>query len=104
MYAIIETGGKQYRVEPGLNLWIEKIDAEPGEVVSIEKVLFVNTGSEVFAGTPFLPNWEVKAEVVRHLRDRKIVAMKYRPKKNYRRKYGHRQWYTEIRIKDIVKK
>ncbi len=104
MYAIIETGGKQYKVEPGITLWVEKLDANPGDVISIEKVVFVNADSEIAAGNPVLPNWEVKAEVVRHLKDRKIIAMKYRPKKNYRRKYGHRQWYTEIRIKDIVKK
>jgi len=96
MYAIIKTGGKQYRVEPGMKLRIEKIEAQKGSTVEFEPLMVrKDDGSlEFYKG-------KVVAEVLAHGRGKKITVFKYRPKKNYKRWKGHRQPYTEILIKEI---
>ena len=101
MYAIVETGGKQYKVEPGQILKVEKLDVPIGEEVSIDKVLFINDGENIKAGTPFVENAKVVAEILETAKDKKIIVFKYKRRKNYRRKKGHRQWYSKIRIKEI---
>jgi len=95
MYAIIATGGKQYKVEEGSQLIIEKLDAREGETVTFDQVLLVNKDGEVVVGTPTISGATVTAQVKEHGKGKKIIVFKYKPKKNYRRKQGHRQPYTK---------
>lgn len=97
MKAVIETGGKQYYVEEGTELYIEKLEQEPGSKYIFDKVLMVN-GSY---GRPYLPNATVEAEVIKHGKQKKIIIFKYRPKKSSHKKQGHRQPYTKVVIKKI---
>lgn len=100
MYAIIETGGKQLRVEEGQTIFVEKLDAQEGETVTFDKVLFVG-GENVKVGSPLVEGATVTAKVEKHGRGKKIIVFKYKPKKNYRRKQGHRQPYTKVVIEKI---
>ena len=100
MYAIIATGGKQYRVSEGDVLYIEKIDAEVGSTVSFDVLLVENNG-EVKVGTPVVEGVKVEGKVVGQVRGEKIIVFKYKSKKNYRRKQGHRQPYTKVEITKI---
>src|SRR3954451_20022598 len=100
MYAIIETGGKQVRVEEGQAIYIEKLNAEAGETVTFDKVLFVG-GDNVKVGAPLVEGATVTAKVVKQGRGKKITVFKYKSKKNYRRKQGHRQPYTKLLIEEI---
>ncbi|TWI57114.1 50S ribosomal protein L21 [Halalkalibacter nanhaiisediminis] len=100
MYAIIETGGKQIKVEEGQEIYIEKLDVEAGETVSFANVLFVG-GDEVKVGAPFVEGATVTAKVEKHGRQKKIIVWKMKAKKNYRRKQGHRQPYTKVVIEKI---
>lgn len=97
MKAVIETGGKQYYVEEGTELYIEKLDVESGKEVTFDKVLMLNG----VAGRPYLNNVTVTGEVVKHGKNKKIKVFKYNPKKQYRKTQGHRQPYTKIEIKSI---
>ena len=89
MYAVIETGGKQYKVQEGDVLFLEKISSEEGETVVFDKVLAVSEGEEFTVGTPTVEGASVTAKVLGHGKGRKIIVFKYKPKKNYRRKQGH---------------
>ena len=100
MYAIIATGGKQYRVSEGDVLYIEKIDAEVDSTVSFDVLLVENEG-DVKVGTPVLEGVKVEGKVVAQGRGEKIIVFKYKAKKNYRRKQGHRQPYTKVEITKI---
>jgi len=102
MYAIIETGGKQYRVQEGDTLKVELLDAEAGQTVEIDKVLMVNKDGQVKVGNPFVAGAKVTVKVKEHGKGKKIVVFKYKPKKNYRRKQGHRQPYTEVVVEKIL--
>ncbi len=102
MYAIIETGGKQYRVQEGDTLFVEKIDKEEGEKVDLTKVLLISKEGDLIVGKPYIENAKVEATVLEHGKARKIVVFKYKPKKNYRKKQGHRQPYTKLKIEKIV--
>ncbi|GAB6066369.1 50S ribosomal protein L21 [Aquifex pyrophilus] len=97
MYAVIKTGGKQYKVEKGMRLKVEKLPNEVGETVEFEALMIRKDD-----GSVELNKGKVIAEVKAHGRGKKIIVFKYRPKKNYKRWKGHRQPYTEIEIKDIV--
>ncbi len=101
MYAVIETGGKQYRVEVGTELEVELLDVEPGQSITLERVLLVADGAEATVGTPLVDGAAVDAEVVGGTRGDKVIAFKYRPKARRRVKKGHRQNYTVLRIADI---
>ena len=101
MYAVIETGGKQYRVELGSELEIDKLDAAPGETIELGRVLLVADGDEAQIGRPVVDGALVNADVVRQTRGEKIVVFKYRPKARHRAKQGHRQDLTVVRISDI---
>ena len=101
MYAVIETGGKQYRVELGSEIEIEKLDAAPGDTVAIDRVLLVADGDSFEIGRPLVEGAQVSASIVRQDRGDKIVVFKYRPKARHRVKHGHRQDLTVIRIADI---
>ena len=100
MYAIIETGGKQLKVEEGQAIYIEKLAADVDETVTFDKVLFVS-GDDVKVGTPFVEGATVSAKVEKHGRGKKISVVKFKPKKNYNRKQGHRQPYTKVVIEKI---
>ena len=100
MYAIIATGGKQYRVSEGDEIYIEKIDAEVGSTVSFDVLLVENNG-DVKVGTPVVEGVKVEGKVEAQTRGEKIIVFKYKAKKNYRRKQGHRQPYTKVEITKI---
>jgi len=101
MYAIIRTAGFQYRAEPGKTLRIPTLQAEVGSNVTFDEVLLGSDGTTVRAGTPLVAGAKVTAEVVRHGKGDKIVVFKMKRRKNYARKQGHRQGFTEIKINDI---
>lgn len=101
MYAIVELGGKQYRVQTGDTLNVELLKAEPGEKVNFDRVLFLAGDSDLRIGDPFVEGASVDASVIKHDKDDKILVFKYKSKKNYRRLRGHRQNYTQIRIESI---
>ena len=101
MYAVIETGGKQYRVEVGTELEVELLAAEPGDNITLDRVLLVADGDDSAIGTPIVANAAVEAEVVRRDRGQKTVSFKYRPKARSRVKKGHRQELLVLRITDV---
>jgi large subunit ribosomal protein L21 len=101
MYAVIETGGKQYRVEVGTEVAVERLEAEPGSSVTLDRVLLVADGDEAAIGRPIVPDAAVAAEVVAQDRADKVIVFKYRPKARRRVKKGHRQERTVLRISDI---
>lgn len=100
MYAIIRTGGKQYKVEEGDIISVEKLDMEVGASVSFD-VLMLCDGENVRVGQPTVSGASVKAEVLEHGKAKKVIVFKYKPKKNYRRKQGHRQPYTKVKITEV---
>lgn len=102
MYAVIETGGKQYKATVGATIDVEKLDAEVGQAIELDRVLMVAEEGRVRVGRPILDNATVSATVVEHGRKRKVIVFKYRAKQRYRRKAGHRQWYTRLRI-DVIR-
>ncbi len=101
MYAIIETGGKQYRVTEGAVCNVEKLDFDVGEEVIFDKVLAVTKEDGTEVGTPYLTGIQVRGKVLTHGKEKKVIVYKYKPKKNYRRKQGHRQPYTRVLIQGI---
>ncbi|MBD8032107.1 MULTISPECIES: 50S ribosomal protein L21 [Solibacillus] len=100
MYAIIETGGKQIKVEVGQEIYVEKLGVEADEVVTFDKVLFVG-GETVKVGAPMVAGATVTAKAVKEGKQKKIVVFKLKAKKNYRRKQGHRQPYTKLVVESI---
>lgn len=101
MHAIIVTGGKQYKVAEGDVLYIEKLPVEAGETVKFDEVLAVIDGDKATFGTPVVEGASVEAKVAKNGKGKKIIVFKYKPKKNYRRKQGHRQPYTKVTIGKI---
>jgi large subunit ribosomal protein L21 len=102
MYAVVSTGGKQYKVQQGETLRIEKIPGDVGSPVTFDQVLMVGDGDNVRVGQPVLANAAVQAQIVEQDKAKKILVFKYKRRKRYRRKQGHRQPYTAIRINGIV--
>jgi large subunit ribosomal protein L21 len=101
MYAVIKTGGKQYRVMQGETLRVEKLDAEVGAEIHFDEVLLIGEGEGVRVGTPFLPDARVAAKVKAHGRDDKVRIIKFRRRKHHMKQMGHRQHYTEVEITAI---
>ena len=101
MHAIIETGGKQYKVTEGDTLFIEKLEAEAGQAITFDKVLAILDGDKATFGAPVVEGASVAATVVKNGKGKKVIVFKYKPKKGYRRKQGHRQPYTKVEIKKI---
>ena len=101
MFAIVETGGKQFRVEEGRSLKVAKLDVQAGTELTLDKILLVGTGAEVTIGQPFGAGATVQCEVVDHGRDKKIIIFKKKRRKDYRRTQGHRQDYTTLKVKSI---
>ena len=101
MYAVIESGGKQHRVEEGEILKLEKLDAATGEQVDFDRVLMVGEGESVKIGTPYVEGSKVTAEVLNQGRGDKVHIIKFNRRKHHRKQQGHRQWYTEVKITGI---
>lgn len=101
MYAIVETGGKQYRVEPGQVLQVERLDGEVGSTITLEKVLFLSGEGDPKIGNPTVANAKVAGEVVGQGRARKVIVFKKKRRKAYRRTNGHRQSFTKLKITGI---
>lgn len=102
MHAVIKTGGKQYRIKPGDEFNVEKLaDVEVGAEVSFDEVLAVGSGADLAIGTPTVDGAKVTAEIVEHGRSKKVIVFKKKRRKKYRRKHGHRQPYTRVRITDV---
>jgi large subunit ribosomal protein L21 len=101
MYAVVKTGGKQYRVQEGDTLRVERIPGDVGASVSFDEVLMISDGSSVNIGQPFLENSAVKGHITEQARSKKVLVFKYKRRKRYRRKIGHRQPYTAVKIDSI---
>ena len=101
MYAVIKSGGKQHRVEPGEVLELEKLNAEAGETIDFEEVMLIGDGADIKIGAPYIDGGKVTAEVVEHGRGTKITVIKMHRRKHYRRQAGHRQSFTKVKITDI---
>ena len=101
MYAVIETGGKQYRVTEGDVIQVEKLKVEAGDTIEFDKVLMLNDGSEVLVGAPYLNEKKVFGSVVENGKARKVIVYKYKRKSGYHKKNGHRQQYTAVKIEKI---
>ncbi|UCC65921.1 MAG: 50S ribosomal protein L21 [Deltaproteobacteria bacterium] len=102
MYAVMETGGKQYRVTPGDLIRVERIEGEVGQKVELERVLYLKGDDGTQVGNPTVAGAKVVGRITVQGRGKKIVIFKYKRRKNYRRKQGHRQYYTWIKIEDIT--
>lgn len=102
MYAIIRSGGKQYRVETGATITVERLDAEAGASVELSDVLMIADGDSVTVGSPVIEGAKVMADVVEHGKAKKIIVFKYKPKIRYRKKTGHRQQFTKLNVTSIV--
>lgn len=102
MYAIVQTGGKQFRAEKDGTLIVEKLEGEPGTQIEIGEVLMVIDGGNVSVGSPFVKGAKIRAEIVRQSKSKKINAFNYKAKKNERKRWGHRQPQTFLRVTEIV--
>ena len=102
MYAIIESGGKQYKVSQGDFIYLEKLDAETDAVVTFDHVLAVFDAEEVKLGNPYVQDFRITGRIMKQGKQKKIIVFKMKPKKNYRRRQGHRQPYTKVRIESIA--
>jgi large subunit ribosomal protein L21 len=102
MYAIVETGGKQYRVRPGDVIRVEKLPGTEGEEIVFDKVLLVANGDDVKIGTPLVEGAKVKGTIIKQGRGKKIIVFKFKRRKRYHRKYGHRQYLTAVKIEEIT--
>ncbi|GMR12643.1 MAG: 50S ribosomal protein L21 [Gemmatimonadota bacterium] len=102
MYALFRTGGKQFRAVPGRKIRIPSLDAVPGDTVTFDEVLLASDGKSVSVGQPLVDGASVTAEVIQHGRDKKLVVFKRKRRKGYRKKAGHRQGFTEVRVDQIA--
>lgn len=102
MFAVIKTGGKQYTVAENDVLWVEKLEAQPGETITINEILLINDGTKSVVGAPRVANARVEAIVLEQMRDRKVIVFKKTRRHNYRRKNGHRQRLTVLRVTKII--
>ena len=103
MHAVIESGGKQYRVRPGARIRVERLAAEEGDRIEFDRVLLVGDGEAAVTGAPCVAGGKVSGTVLGHRRARKVTVIKFKRRKGYMRKQGHRQHYTEVRITDVSK-
>lgn len=102
VYAIIRTGGKQFKISPGDTIRVEKIPGQAGETVEMKDVLFYAEGENVLTGKPLLPNVKVLGEILAHHRAKKVIIFKKKRRKGYSKKTGHRQSFTSLKIKEIT--
>ena len=104
MFAVLKTGGKQYKVIQGDLIEVEKLESDVGDMVTLGQVLMVGEGEDVEVGSPYVSNCQVTGEVVKQGKGAKIIVFKKKRRKNYRRKNGHRQFITQLKITEITKK
>lgn len=104
MYAVIETGGKQYKVQEGDVITVEKMNAAAGDKIALDKVLVLSDGNDIKFGTPYVDSAKVEATVVENGKGEKVIIFKYKSKKDYRKKQGHRQPYTMLKIESLGEK
>ena len=104
MFAVLKTGGKQYKVIQGDLIEVEKLESDVGDKVTLDQVLMVGEGEDVEVGSPYVSNCQVTGEVVKQGKGAKIIVFKKKRRKNYRRKNGHRQFITQLKITEITKK
>lgn len=102
MYAVIETGGKQYKVAQGDTIYVEKLNVDEGDEITFEQVLLLKNNGQMQVGKPYVEGAQVVAKAVKQGKQKKIIIFKYKPKKNYRKKQGHRQPYTKLLIESII--
>lgn len=102
MYALVEYKGKQYKAEKGAVLSVDKLDAEKGAKIDVDTVLLVSDGDKISVGAPYVKGAKVQIVVEDSFRDKKVLVLKYKSKKDYHRLIGHRQQYTNVRVEDIV--
>ena len=102
MYAVIQTGGKQYRVSEGSTLKVEMLKAEQGASIELDKVLMITNGDDVKVGAPFIEGGKVTATVKAHGRGKKVTIIKFRRRKHHMKRQGHRQWFTELEVTGIA--
>jgi len=102
MYAMVEIKGKQYKAEEGALLRVEKVQAQAGDVVEFDSVLMIRKDDDIQLGSPYVKGASLKAVVEDHGREKKIIVFKYKRRKNYKRKHGHRQAYSLLRVKEIA--
>jgi large subunit ribosomal protein L21 len=102
LFAVLETGGKQHKVKPGIVLRVEKLEAAKGDQVTLDRILTVSDDVQTVIGAPYIGGAQVVAQVLQQGKAKKIIVFKYKAKKNYRRKNGHRQLFTEIMVKEIT--
>lgn len=102
MYAVVVTGGKQYRVEEGQTFKVEKLEVATGDQIKLERVLLIGNGDDVKIGAPVVEGAKVMAEVVAHGRHKKIKIIKFKRRKHHMKQMGHRQWFTELKITSIA--
>ena len=102
MYAIVQAGGKQFKAEKDAVLIVEKIEGDPGSTVDLAEVVMIHDGKNVKVGSPYVPGAKVKTEIVRQGKAKKIHGFNYKPKKNIRKRWGHRQPQTHLRVLDII--
>ena len=102
MYAVFRTGGNQFRAEPGRQIRVPSLAAEPGDTVEFDDVLLTSGDDGISVGSPLVEGAKVKAEVLRHGKDTKVIVFKRKRRKGYRKNQGHRQKFTEIRVEDVV--
>jgi len=103
MYAVIQTGSKQYRVASGEDVKVEKVAGEVGDSIVFDRVLLTSDGENINVGKPYLNDTRVEGRITHHGKERKIVVFKYKKRKGYRRKQGHRQEFTLVKIENIIK-
>ena len=101
VFAVIATGGKQVLVRPGDTIRVEKLDGEPSATVTFPEVLLLTSGDDVRVGQPTVPGASVTGTIVKQSRHKKVIGIKFKAKKRYRKKFGHRQRYTEVKIEEI---
>lgn len=101
MYAIIETGGKQYKVSSGDTIKVDRLALEPGAAINMDKVLAVMDGTKTFVGAPYVSGASVMAEVVDNIKTKKVIVFKQKPRKGYRKLRGHRQQMSVVKIKEV---
>ncbi len=101
MFVIVETGGKQYKVSPGQKLKVEKLEAEAGSSLNLDKVLLVADGEDIKVGAPYVEGAKVETKVLTQARHKKKIVFKYHSKTRYRKKKGHRQYYTELEVVSV---
>lgn len=102
MYAIVKTGGKQYKAEPNETIRVEKLEGQPGDTVELNEVLMICDDKDLKLGSPFVKGAKVTVQIVQQIKDKKIRAFNYKPKKNERKRWGHRQPYTFLKVLEVI--